>query len=486
MKYASNRKLGKNGLTSMRETQTIFWNLASVVTVLAFAGSLVFGKQQVQIPQGEIIEKVTCIANPEQSYALFLPPGYTPEKKWPILYAFDPLARGAVPVKLFQDAAKEFGFILVGSNNSRNGIDLNAIVEALWSDTHQRFAIDERRVYTTGFSGGARVASAIALSYRGAVAGVIAASGGPRPNFNPLPTKQFAFFGTAGTEDFNFPEMQQLKRRMDEVGVTNRLVVFEGGHEWPPAEICGEAISWMEVQAMKSGTRAKDNELIDRLLAAKSRTARGYETSKQWYEAYLEYEALVTEFKGLRDMSEFAATAERLRNSKEVKAAIKSEKTEEDDQAGLSERLRTLIARLQDDSIYAETLNELKRNFSDLTKKSEGSKSPAERRVAQRVLQSLLIQIYEEAFALKQKKNYASIPAKFELAVLIKPKDPRLFYELAAAYARIGSKGRATAALGHAIERGFSDLARIEQNADFASLQNDADFKKVIASLKKT
>lgn len=486
MKYASNRKLGKNGLTSMRDTRTLSWNRAIIVTVLAFAGSLEFGKQQAQIPQGEIIEKVTCIANPEQSYALFLPPGYTSQKKWPILYAFDPLARGAVPVKLFQDAAKEFGFILVGSNNSRNGIDLNAIVETLWSDTHQRFAIDERRVYTTGFSGGARVASAIALSYRGAVAGVIASSGGPRPNFNSSSASQFAFFGTAGTEDFNFPEMQQLKRRMDEVGVTNRLVVFEGSHEWPPAEICGEAISWMEVQAMKSGTRAKDNELIDRLLAAKSKTARDYETSKQPYEAYLEYEALVTEFKGLRDVSEFTAAAELLRNSKEVKAAIKSEKTEEDDQAGLSEKLRTLIARLQDDSIYAETLTELKRNFSDLTKKAEGSKSTGERRVAQRVLQSLLIQIYEEAFALKQKKSYAAIPAKFELAVLIKPKDPRVFYELAAAYARIGSKGRATTALGQAIERGFSDLARVEQNEDFASLRNDADFKKVIASLKKT
>lgn len=486
MKYASNRKLGKHGLTLMRDTGTLFWDLASVVAVLAFAGSPVFGQQQPQIPQGEIIEKVTCIANPEQSYALFLPPGYTPEKKWPILYAFDPLARGAVPLKLFRDAAKEFGFILVGSNNSRNGIDLNAIVETLWSDSHQRFAIDERRVYTTGFSGGARVASAIALSYRGAVAGVIAASGGPRPNFNPSSASQFAFFGTAGTEDFNFPEMQQLKRRMDEVGVTNRLVVFEGGHEWPPAEICGEAISWMEVQAMKSGTRAKDNELIGRLLAAKSKTARDYETSKQSYEAYLEYEALVTEFKGLRDVSEFAVAAERLRNSKEVKAAIKSEKKEEDDQAGLSERLRTLIARLQDDSIYAETLTELKRNFSDLTKKSEDSKSTGERRVAKRVLQSLLIQIYEEAFALKQKKNYAAIPAKFELAALIRPKDPRVFYELAAAYARIGSKARATTALGQAIERGFSDLARVEQNEDFASLRNDADFKKVIASLKKT
>ena len=486
MKYASNRELAKNDVASIGYMRTIFCNLARVFTVLAFAGSLVVGNQQAQFPQDEIIEKVACTANPEQSYALFLPPGYTPEKKWPILYAFDPVGRGSVPVKLFQDAAKEFGFILVGSNNSRNGIELNAIVETLWSDTHQRFAIDERRVYTTGFSGGARVASAIALNSLGTVAGVIAASGGPRPNFNPSPAKQFTFFGTAGTEDFNFPEMQQLKRRMDEVGVTNRLVIFEGGHEWPPAEICGEAISWMEVQAMKSGTRAQDDQLIDRLLAAKSKTARDYEISKQSYDAYLEYEALVTEFKGLRDVNEFAADVDRLRNSKEVRTAIKSEKAEEADQASLSEKLQTLMARLQDASTYAETMAELKYDLSDLTKKSEGSKSISERRVARRVLQSLLVQLYEEAFALKLKKNYASIPAKFELAALIKPKDPRVFYELAAAYARVGSKGRATTALSQAIERGFSDLARIEQNEDFATLRDDADFKKVLASLKKT
>lgn len=466
--------------------RTIFRTLATIATALAFGCLLVAANQQAQFPQGEIIEKVTAISNPEQSYALFLPPGYRPEKKWPLLYAFDPVGRGSVPLKLFQNAAKEFGFILVGSNNARNGIELDAIVETLWSDTHQRFAIDERRVYTTGFSGGARVASAVALNSRGKVAGVIAASAGPRPNFNALPVNQFTFFGTAGTEDFNFPEMQQLKRKMDEAGVTNRLAIFAGGHEWPPAEICGEAISWMEVQAMKSGTRAKDDELIDKLLTAKSKTARDFEISKQPYEAYLEYESLVAEFKGLRDVNTFAAEAERLRQSKDVRAAIKSEKAEEEDQARLSEKLQTLIARLQDESTYTETIAELKYDLSDLRKKSEGSKSVAGRRVARRVSQSLLIQTYEEAFALKQKKNYAEIPAKLELAALIKPKDPRVFYELAAAYARVGSKGRATTALGQAIELGFSDLARIEQNEDFATLRNDADFKKVIASLKKT
>jgi pimeloyl-ACP methyl ester carboxylesterase len=463
----------------------IFSNLTRVVLVLAFACSLVAGNHQAQLPQAEIIEKVTCLTNPEQSYALFLPSAYTAEKKWPILYAFDPLGRGLVPVKLFQDAAKEFGFIIVGSNNSRNGIELKDIIQNLWSDTHQRFAIDERRVYTTGFSGGARVASAVALSYPGAVAGVIAASGGPPPNFNPTLANQISFFGTAGSEDFNFPEMQRLKRRMDEVGVTNRLVIFEGSHEWPPSKICGEAISWMEVQAMKSGARAKDNELIDRRLASKTKTAVGYETARRMYEAYLEYQALITEFKGLREVTELAASAERLRSSKEVRSAIKSERAEEEDQANLSDKLHTLIAKLQDESTYMEALAELKYNLSLLTKKSEGSKI-SEQRVARRVLQSLLVQIYEEAFALKQKKNYASIPAKFELAALIKPKDPRVFYELAAAYARVGNKSRATTALAQAIERGFSDLARIEQNEDFAILRNEADYKKLIAALKKT
>jgi predicted esterase len=470
----------------MSRVHNIFLGLAGVVIFLLFACATAAGQSASAFPQDQIIEKVASVANPEQSYTLFLPPGYTPEKKWPILYAFDPLGRGSVPVKLFQEAARQFGWILVGSNNSRNGIDIGPIVKELWADTHARFSIDERRVYTTGFSGGARVAGAVALSYRGAVAGVIAASGGPPPNFNVSAAVQLSFFGTAGTDDFNFPEMQQLKRRMDEVGVTNRLVIFEGGHEWPPAEAAGEAITWMEVQAMKSGTRARDDKLIDERLAAKTKKARDDEAAKELFAAYREYGDLVTEFKNLRDIAEFAGLVERLSNAKEIKAAIKSERAEEENQASLSEKLRSLVTKLQDETIYTETMSELKFNLSDLTKKSEGAKEIPERRVARRVLQSLLVQIYEEAFSLKQKKNYGLIPAKFELATLIKPKDPRVFYELAAAYARVGNKSRATAALVKAIDRGFTDVTRIEENEDFVTVRNDADFRKVIAGLKKS
>jgi dienelactone hydrolase len=462
-----------------------FYNLTGLVLVVAFGCTAVAAKPTAQFPQGEVVEKVTCKSDPEQSYALFLPPGYTPEKKWPVLYAFDPLARGAVPVKLFQAAAARFGFILVGSNNSRNGIDVNAIVRTLWNDTYERLSIDERRVYATGFSGGARVASGMALGYRGAIAGVIAASGGLPSRTKPPAADQFVFFGTAGTEDFNFPEMQQLKRKLDEMGATNRLAIFAGGHEWPPAEICSEAVGWLEVQAMKSGTGAKDDRLIDERLSLKTKAAHDYESAQSLYDAYLEYEALIVEFKGLRDTSEFAAAAERLKNSKEVRAEIRSERAEEDSQASLTAKLQNLIAQLQNTETYPEAVAELKSNLSDLVKKSDG-KDPAARRVARRVSQSLTVQIYEEAFALKQRKNFSSIPAKFELLVLMHPKDPRGFYELAVAYARVGSKGKATTALGRAIERGFSDVARIEQNEDFAILRDEAEYKKLVASLKKS
>ncbi|MCI0665035.1 MAG: hypothetical protein L0220_28565, partial [Acidobacteria bacterium] len=107
-----------------------------------------------EFPTGQIIEKVACLADPSQSYVLYLPPRYSPEKRWPILYGFDPGGRGKQPVESFREAAEKYGWIVVGSHNSRNGpgVPLSEIVQALWRDTHERLAIDDRRIYTTGMS----------------------------------------------------------------------------------------------------------------------------------------------------------------------------------------------------------------------------------------------------------------------------------------------------------------------------------------------
>ena len=89
---------------------------------------------------------------------------------------------------------------------------------------------------------------------KGLYAGVIASSAAfPFPN--PPDKLGFPVFGTAGTEDFNYVEMQQFDRFMKS---THKVRVFTGGHTWPTTDLAMEAIEWLELQAMKSGVAARD------------------------------------------------------------------------------------------------------------------------------------------------------------------------------------------------------------------------------------
>jgi hypothetical protein len=72
-------------------------------------------------PLGTVLPAVTAIHNPQQTFALYLPKGYSSEKRWPIVYVFDPLARGEFALRQFEHAAELHGFIVAASNNSRNG-----------------------------------------------------------------------------------------------------------------------------------------------------------------------------------------------------------------------------------------------------------------------------------------------------------------------------------------------------------------------------
>jgi len=68
--------------------------------------------QTKDLPAGKVIERVVCLKDASQSYALYLPPDYAPDRRWPVVYAFDPGARGLRPVERFKDAAEKYGYIV--------------------------------------------------------------------------------------------------------------------------------------------------------------------------------------------------------------------------------------------------------------------------------------------------------------------------------------------------------------------------------------
>src|SRR5947208_1205053 len=134
------------------------------VAALVFASSASAARGQ-DLPRGSIVDEVRCAADATQSYALYLPSGYSPDRKWNLLIAFHPAARGRLMVEKYRAAAEAYGYIVAGSNNSRNGswAASSAAVQAMSADLGQRFSMDANRIYATGRSGGAGAALRIRL-----------------------------------------------------------------------------------------------------------------------------------------------------------------------------------------------------------------------------------------------------------------------------------------------------------------------------------
>src|SRR5262245_59874682 len=71
-------------------------------------------------PKGKIVPKVACAGTPGQSYALYLPSGYTPDRPWPILYAFDARSDGPGVAEIFRAGAERYGYLIASSNTSES------------------------------------------------------------------------------------------------------------------------------------------------------------------------------------------------------------------------------------------------------------------------------------------------------------------------------------------------------------------------------
>ena len=226
--------------------------------------------------KGIIVDTIRCKSNPKFSYALYLPTNYSDVKKWPVIFVFDPGARGKVAVSGFVQAAEKLGFIIVCSNNSRNQLPENELSEAinsLFLDVEDRFSIDIRRIYTAGFSGGSRIASMIALQNK-IVSGVIACGAGFPGESDFRNTLSFSYIGLVGNRDMNYIEMCDLVKKMDNLGMNIEIRIFNGGHSWPSSDLLLEAVEWMELQAMNKGTKIKNPAFINAQFEKYNRKAR--------------------------------------------------------------------------------------------------------------------------------------------------------------------------------------------------------------------
>ncbi len=217
---------------------------------------------------------------------------------------------------------------MAGSNNARNGpmAEIQTAVNALVKDTAARFPIDSRRVYATGFSGGARVATNIAMSCRGCIAGVFAQGAGLPAGARDAAPLDAAWFAAAGERDMNYPELFELEQELGKRGARHRLRVFAGGHEWAPPAVWSEAVEWFELLAMKDGRRPRDAALVASLFEATSARAAGFQDRGELLDERRELGGIVRDFEGLADTAPARRRLEEVDASRAYRKALDRER----------------------------------------------------------------------------------------------------------------------------------------------------------------
>jgi predicted esterase len=432
-----------------------------------------------------IIAKVICASKPEQSYALYLPSRYSPAKKWPIVYAFDPAARGTYPLEQMKEAADRHGYIVVGSNNSRNGswkLESEAAI-AMFDDTHARLAIDARRQYFAGFSGGARVASALAQRCK-CSAGVLLNGAGFSSAMPPAGDAVFPVFAAVGLFDFNYGEVSQLQEQLDEQHFPHSFRGFDGSHEWAPPAVMEEAFAWFRVIAIKEHLEPADDSFIAAQAAQCVERARKFEESGDLYAAWREYHQAADTFAAFPAGASLRKSAASLAPEKAVREGLKRERQEIAEQSQLTREISAGMASLRENAdTRVDTRNDLERQIIALRDRCAREKRPEKQRVLRRALGGVLVEAMENGAQPLDTGNFALARDYFLLATAADPDAVWALGNLAATQARTGDRKGALESLRHAREKtkdpaAFSNWLSIEEA--FAKLRQESQFRALL------
>lgn len=319
-------------------------------------------------PVDQVVPRVATLASAGQEYALYLPPGYSTQRQWPVLILLDPRGRADTTLALAVEGARRHGWVLMSSYQSRSdGLESVTLfaLQALLDESERRFSTDRRRLYLAGMSGTAKTLWKVVEPLRGSLAGMIGCAGGRPPELGKLTAAAPPFFGCTGAHDFNHREMLDLEETLAALHSPQHLQEFPGGHGWPTQGL-GEAIDWLELSAMRTGLSPRRADWIATNYAAALRAA---EAETDPYRRWRRLRQVLADHAGLVETAELARRVAELEASAAIREGSARERKLRDDErryAGLVDawatrmRARFPDGRPQAPPPKAQSLSQLK------------------------------------------------------------------------------------------------------------------------------
>lgn len=429
------------------------------------AGLLLLGYAAAPV-DGQGIREITCKADPSQTYALYVP-ARGDRQPLPVVYFFDSHGVGSLPLRKYKTLADVYGFILIGSNNSRNGNDWTTtgkIWDRLYADTRSRLKIDGNRMYTCGFSGGAKVAGFVAIQHP-LIKGVIA-NGAGLPDGVQAGDFPFSFTAIAGEGDMNMTDLVALTRELDKTRTRHRILFFPGKHEWAPAVTMRTAFAGLDLDAMAMGLIPRNAAAIDACAARDRQVINADKQANKLIEAREECDVAISYLDGISGQTDwFRREAAALdRNAGYIK------------QRDARQQLLTV-----EDNTKAEYMQHFQQgDMSYWTTTINGLMTKARAKTAeggmyQRLLAYLSLAFYSISNQLINANQDDGARHFVQLYKMADPTNSEAWYFSAILDARAGNGRAATDELLKAVRDGFNDKARLRQQPEFQRLGKQID-----------
>jgi len=443
-----------------------FISLVLFVCTRTYAAETRLPPQPGPLQPGRVIDTVRCSADPSQSYALYIP-AKGAAGNLPVLYLFDPHGAGALPVTKYRSLADAYGFILVGSNNSKNGNDWSTtenIWRCLFEDTKTRLKIRGDRIYTGGFSGGAKVAGFVAIQHP-EIKGVIA-NGAGLPDGVQAENFPFSFTAITGEGDMNMTELVGISHELDRTRTRHRILFFAGKHEWAPEATMNTAFAGLQFDAMIQGALPKDEVFINRYVEKSKGRLSDYISANLLLKAEEECNVPISFLDGLTTQVNWFRD--------KVVSIVKNPLYR-------TQRLTQLHLLDQEQRMKAEYMQHFQQTddhywpltILDLKEKAFLSKKPGEAAMHQRLLAYLSLAFYSLSNRAISSNANAEARNFVELYKKVDPTNSEAWYFSAILNARAMQTQAAENDLLKAVKCGFRDKDRLRQQPEFRQLKLD-------------
>lgn len=431
---------------------------------------------------GEITSNIPVKNSNKETFDLYLPKNYNPNKKNAIIFIFDPSGFGKNGLKPFISSSEKFNYILVCSNNTKNGPyqeNFN-ITNRLFAHIFSTFNIDDKQIYTAGFSGGSRLASSIAV-LTNSIQGVIGCGAGFANEANIVPTfnNNFSYVGLVGDEDMNYHEMLDLKIWLNKININNELFTYEDGHRWPKSNQIMRALGWLELQAYKKKLRSTNDSIIKILFKKDYLIAKRLE-KKQPYNSIVEYYRIKKNYSKYYNLDSISNKIPAIKLRKDYKKELKDRKT-----IKLRENkiFSLLLGKFKEETKSSNPLINSKwweKEMKKLDKISAKSKTIFTTKMIKRIRYRIMATAIESSNAFLWNKKIRKAFYCDSLLTIIRPNMPRAYFRLAQSYARINKYPEVIRNLKKAIELGFNSKRILFGVKEFKSYHEKKEFNELL------